>query len=313
MNDNAWGVAWGAAFRQLRRAPAYSTMMVATLAIGVAAAAAIFSVVRGVILRPLPYSAPDRLVSVAEYQPAQQRDQTTVASANFPQIAGARSFAGAAAFTYSEYVVSDDRDAERLLGARIDANLFDVLGVRPALGRGIERGEGGNSPASVALLSDALWRRRFGADPRAVGRSLTVDGAPYTIIGIMPRGFEFPRNAAMSKDVDLWVPRRPTNPMMLRRGIRDLTVLARMRPGVERDAAQNELSTISDRLREQNADHEPARYDRRWRPPDAFHARRLRCAAAFDQRTQRVRGGARPHYDAATIVRRAVSTWRDAG
>jgi len=233
------------AVRQLRREPAYSAMMIATLAIGIAAAAAIFSVVRGVILRPLPYADARSIVAIQEYETAHQRDQTTVASANLPRLRVAQSLGALAAFSYSEYVVSDDRGAERIIGARVDGDLPIVLGVRPVLGRAISNDETGPNPARVVVLSDRLWRRRFGADPAVIGRSMVLDGAPQTVVGVMPPDFEFPRNPAMTRDVDVWVPRRPASAMMMRRGMRDLFIVARLRKGFRISDAQRELTTIA--------------------------------------------------------------------
>jgi predicted permease len=236
-----------AALKQLIHEPIYSLTTIATLSIGIASASAIFSVVRGVILRPLPYSDPSSIVAIQEYQPKMKRDQSTIASANLPRLATARSFSSVSAFTYSEFVLSGDGDAERVLGARIDGKLLDVLGVRPALGRGIVAEETGAMPARVAVVSDGLWRKRFGGTAAAVGQSIAIDGVPHSIIGVMPASFEFPRNPSMTRDVDVWVPRRPPNPMMMRRGMRDLTVIARRRAGLAIDDAQRELDAIADR------------------------------------------------------------------
>jgi putative ABC transport system permease protein len=235
------------AARQLRHEPLYAAMMIGTLTIGIAAAGAIFSVVRGVVLRALPYRDADAVVTVQEYEPARHRDQTTVASANLSRLQSARSLSGISAFAYSEYVVNDDRDAERVLGAEVDGDLLSVLGLRPSLGRAITGADVGPNPAHVVILSDALWRRRLGADVDAVGHSMLIDGAPYTIIGVMAPGFEFPRNPSMSRDVSLWVPRRIAPAMMMRRGMRDLTVIARLQPGASIRDAEIELSTIAKR------------------------------------------------------------------
>jgi putative ABC transport system permease protein len=241
------------AARQLRHEPLYAAVMIGTLSIGIAAAGAIFAVVRGVILRPLPYQNSDAIVTVQEFQPAKRRDQTTVASANVPRLASARALVATSAFNYSEYVVSDERDAERLIGAGVDGDLLTVLGLHPALGRAITTAEGGPNPARVVMVSDAVWRKRLGADQHVIGRSVMVDGAPYTIVGVMPPGFEFPRNPSMSRDVDLWMPRRSASPMVMRRGMRDLTVIARLRAGVSLDDAQLELSTIATRAAQDDA------------------------------------------------------------
>jgi putative ABC transport system permease protein len=235
------------AARQLKHAPVYAATMIATLAMGLAAASAIFTVMRGVVLRPLPYENSEAIVVVEEYQPVRHSDQTGVASANLPRLQTASFLAGASGFNYSELVISDENSAERLLGAGVDGRILSVLGVHPALGRAIAPEEIGSNPAHVVIVSDRVWRSRLGGDIHALGRSVTIDGAPYTLVGVMPRGFEFPRNPSMSRDVDLWVPRRSVSPMMQRRGMRDLTVIARLRAGVSLQDAQRELSIIADR------------------------------------------------------------------
>lgn len=246
--------------RQLRRDPLPAFFIALTMAIGIAAAAAIFTVARGVVLRPLPYDDAKSLVAIQEYQPGQAKDQTAVASANVARYAAARGLARVSAFSYSEFVLSGDTDAERIIGAGADADLFPTLGVRPLLGRGIEPGEVGDTPARVVVLAYELWRRRFGADRRLVGRSITIDGAPYTVIGVTADGFEFPRSAAMDRDVEAWVPRRPQPPMMARRGIRDLTVIARIRSGVNRVQAEQELLALS-----QQAEADNPQVNKGWR------------------------------------------------
>ena len=150
--------------------------MIATLTIGIAAAAAIFSVVRGVVLRPLPYENADAIVTLQEYQPTQRRDQTGVASANLSRLQRTRSFAAVSGFNYSEYVVSDDRDAERVIGAGVDADLFSVLGVRPALGRPIATAEVGPNP----LARRDRERRRSGTSVSTVINARSANRSPST-------------------------------------------------------------------------------------------------------------------------------------
>jgi putative ABC transport system permease protein len=205
------------------------------------------------VLRPLPYRDAEALVTIQEYQPAERRDQTTVAFANLERYRAASSFSAVTAFAYSERVLSGDIDAERLVGASVDADLLSTLGVTPLVGRGIGNGDVGDNPARVAVLAYRLWTRRFGGDTALVGRSVMLDGDPYTIIGVMPPRFEFPRSPQMDRDVEVWVPRRPPPPMMVRRGIRDLTVVGRLRAGVTALEAQAELAAISARLGAENA------------------------------------------------------------
>jgi putative ABC transport system permease protein len=163
------------------------------------------------------------------------------------------SFAGLTAFSYSERVLSGDGDAERLVGANVDGSLLSTLGIAPLLGRGIDNGDLGDNPSRVAVIAHGLWTRRFGADRALVGRSITIDGEQHVVVGVMPERFEFPRSAQMDRDVEVWMPRRPPPPMMVRRGIRDLTVVARLRSGVTRAQADAELAGVSARMGRENS------------------------------------------------------------
>lgn len=237
------------ASRQLRVDKAYSLVVVVTMTIGIAAVAAIFAVVRGVILRPLPYRQANALVALQEFQPALRRDQTSMSYADFLDVrASARSFEALAAFNYSEFVLSEGYEAERVIGATVDPELLPMLGMPPMLGRVFERGESGQSPARVAVLAHSLWRRRYRSDPGVVGRSIVIDGDPYIVIGVMPERFEFPRNVAMNRDIELWTPRRTNPAMVARRAMRTLTVVGRLRPGIDVAVAQAELTILGDRL-----------------------------------------------------------------
>lgn len=234
-----------AAARQLRRDRKYATLLILTIGIGIAAATAIFTVARGVVLRKLPYDRPEALVALQEYRAEVRSAQTAIAAANLGRYRAARSLSGVTAFTYTELVLSDGTEAERVIGAAIDGEFSRVLGTRAAIGRSIEVGDEGATPARVAVLADGLWRRRYGRDASLIGRSIRVDGEPYTVIGVMSPSFEFPRNAAMDRDVELWVPRQPPSPMMERRGVRNLSAIARMRSGVALSAVQAELDVIA--------------------------------------------------------------------
>ena len=240
------------AARQLRRDPVLPAFIALTMAIGIAAASSIFTVARGVVLRPLPYRDAESLVVIQEYQPAQQRDQTTAATANLDTYRAMSSFSGLTAFAYSERVLSGDGDAERLVGANVDASLLSTLGASTLVGRGITNADLGDNPARVAVLAYGLWMRRFGGDRVLVGRSIVIDGDQYTVVGVMPERFEFPRSAQMDRDVEIWIPRRPPPPMMVRRGIRDLTVVARLRVGVTQQQANVELGAVAERMGREN-------------------------------------------------------------
>jgi predicted permease len=247
------------AWRQLRREPAPALLIALTMAIGIAAAAAIFTVARGVVFRPLPYQDPPALVVLEEFQTGESRDQTSVAFGNLPRFKAATSFVSLTAFAYSEFVISGEADAERVIGATADGDLLKTLGSMPMIGRGITADDGGENPAHVVVLAYGLWRRRFAGDRGLIGRSIVIDAVPYSVIGVMTSSFEFPRTAAMDREVEVWTPRRPPPPMMARRGIRDLTVIARLSPGVSLTQAQQEMTAVS-RL----AERDNAQLDKGW-------------------------------------------------
>jgi len=237
---------------QLRREPVAAAFIALTIGVAVAASSAIFTVARGVILRPLPYQDPASLVAIQEFQAARRLEPGAVAFANLPVYRAMPDVEALTAFSYSEAVISGEGDAERVLAGNVDGELFHTLGVAPMVGRSIEASDAGESAAHVVVLSSVLWRRRYGGDRRLIGRSITIDGDAYTVIGVTEEGFEFPRSPAMDRDIALWVPRRTPPPMMMRRGVRDLTAIARLRAGVSRAAFDVELAAAATGLRQSN-------------------------------------------------------------
>jgi predicted permease len=232
------------AARQLLRAPVFALTLIVTLAIGIASATAIFTVARGVLLRPLPFVRPDELVAIQEYR-TDSPGGGQIARANLDRYRASRVFESVTAFSYTELTLSEAQQAERVIGAAVDADFADVMGVRPVIGRSISRIDLGETPARVAVIADALWERRYHRDTATVGRSIAIDGEPYIVIGVMSPSFEFPRNPAMNRDVEVWVPREAGNPMMDRRGTRYLTAIARTAKTVSLRDAQTQLDAIA--------------------------------------------------------------------
>jgi putative ABC transport system permease protein len=230
------------AVRQLVKAPGFTIVAVLTLALGIGATSAIFSVVNGVLLRPLPYPDPDDLVRVYEVVP--QHGRFAVAPATFldwrtqnsvfERIA-AYSSGGAAALAGTE-------GPERVGFASVSWDTFELLKVSPVLGRGFTAEEEMPGKANVIILSHGAWQRRFGGDPGILGRTVNLAGTPATIVGVMPAGFYFP-----TRDAELWVP-MTINPANAPRGAHFLSVLARKKPGVSTDQAHAEMTTITERL-----------------------------------------------------------------
>jgi predicted permease len=231
----------GYAVRRLRQAPGFTLVAVATLALGIGATSAIFSVVHAVLLSPLPFPEADRLVQVAqtwEGHPVVHSPQ------NFLDVAAqSTSFSGLAALDSSGFTLTGQGAPTRLDGAEVSASFFDVLRVPPLLGRGFVEGENEPGRNRVAVLGHALWRDRFGADPGVVGRTISLDRQPHVVVGIAPAGFRYP------EDAELWRPMEHDDVFRSRsRGAWYLTVVGRLRTGATLEGARQEVSTIAERL-----------------------------------------------------------------
>lgn len=239
------------AIRRTRHAPGFSFVVVATLAITIGATTAIFGVVHAVLLRAMPYPDPERLVMVYEGMPKATAGPIGFSAPDFAAFEKrVVSFERVAAYGNKEYELSGLGQPDRVTGARISAALFDTLGVAPALGRAFTADEDkGRQP--VVILNDTLWRRQFGADPSVLGRSVMLDRRPYTIVGVMPRGFVFPNRGTSlnNQPADLYVPISFTN--------RELTgfasmynnsVVGRLKRGIGVSAADAEVRTIPQQI-----------------------------------------------------------------
>jgi predicted permease len=241
------------AVRALRRAPGFSLIVIATLAIGIGANTAIFSVVNAVLLRPFAFEDPDRLVVIWESRASAGEN---VMFASPPNYADWRtrtgSFESMAAFAPRSYNVADDIDTQRVQGAQVSASLFPTLGVTPALGRVFtERDDQPGAPA-VVILSWGLWQSRYGADPAIVGRSIRIADAPHEIIGVMPLEFDFPppidlEGRTFPRRNELWTP-LAMDLQALPRSAHFLTVIARLAAGVSAQAASAEMASVAARL-----------------------------------------------------------------
>jgi len=227
----------------LRRRPGFTAVAVVTLALGIGANTAIFSVVNSVLLAPLPYEDPDKLVMVWERQVISNTSQQPVSWLNFEDWkAQNKVFEQLAASRGATFNLTRGGETERVTGARVSGNLYSLLRVKPILGRDFLEAEGGPGAEAVALVSYGLWQRLYGADPKLVGQSLQVDGAPYTVIGVLPPGLSFP-----TADTELVVPLIPSTREQVRAN-HFIRVLGRLRPGVSLAEARAEMETISARL-----------------------------------------------------------------
>jgi len=245
--------------RSLASRPGFFAISVTTLALGIGSATAIYSVVYGVLLRPLPVAEPDRLVQLWESSLPRGWTAVTVAPANLKDwIERTHSFesvmyyfgADGKGATTDAFSLSGGERPERLSGLLVSPNFFEVLGVPPRLGRGFAPEENTIGLHRVMVLSDRLWRRRFDEDPHVVGREVRLDGQAYAIIGVAPAGFEFP-----SVDVDFWAPLAfDPEPFWGRRRAHFLRAVARLKPGTTAAQARADLSRVAAELQREHPD-----------------------------------------------------------
>ncbi len=230
----------GYALRQLRAAPAFTLAAIVTLALGIGANTAIFSVVNTVLLQPLPFPQADHLVRVAFRQQGHQDASTPMDLVDLRTQA--TSFAGFSTIEGTTANLSrDGADAERVPGMRVSANWFSLLGVKPLAGRFFLDGEDLESAPNLVVISEALWRRDFSADRSVVGKVVRINSAPYTIVGVASEAQHYPLSA------ELWMTKKFTAQELndQSRGARWLGVLARVKDGVDVRAANAEVERIS--------------------------------------------------------------------
>ena len=241
--------------RVLVRARGFTALTVIVLGLGIGASTTIFSAVNGVLRRPLPYRDPQQLVAISEFNVREGvpgvREHTPRAVVSPPNFLDwrdlNRTLDGVAACRPWGFVITGDGEPERVLGARVSANLFSLLGVAPLHGRVFLPDEDRVGNDSVALLSEELWRRRFGADVAAIGTTLRLDDRRYTIVGIIPAGFALP-------EAGLWVPLAFEPYALQQRGARALSVVARVKPGVGIDAAREDMQDVGRTLQQRHPD-----------------------------------------------------------
>ena len=245
--------------RALRKSPAYSLVAIATLAIGIGAGTAVFSVAGAVLLRPLPYKAPDELVRIFETNPLRRWTRNIAAPANYADWR-ARNKSFAAIGAYEQFTTNGSGagdvfltgfgEPQALKSLGVSGNLFDVLGAAPLLGRTFTDEEQWEGRSRVAVLSYGLWQSAFGGDPAIVGRTITLSGRAHDVVGVMPRTFFFP-----GRDVQLWIPFGYA-PELLKTARRPhwLGVVARRRPGVSFEQARDDMTAIARDLEKQYPD-----------------------------------------------------------
>ena len=238
--------------RLMARAPGFTAVVVATLALAIGANTAVFSLVNGVLLRPLPYPDAGRLAAVTESLPSLGFPVLPFSAPDFEDYArGQRSFQALAPYNTTEHdLAGTTGEAERIRSARVGAALFGVLGVSPARGRTFTPEED-RPGVAVAVISHGLWQRRFGGTEGALGATLLLDRAPYTVIGIMPAGFQFPLRGPRlnGEPAEVWVPIAFTPEQRESRGQQhNHTVIGRLAPGVSLAEAAAEAQALATRI-----------------------------------------------------------------
>ncbi|HYV97990.1 MAG TPA: ABC transporter permease, partial [Gemmatimonadaceae bacterium] len=183
------------AWRTLRKNPLISAIAVVCLAVGIATNTTMFSCLNAIVLRPLPFENPEQLIVARDGFPG-TRGRSSISYPTFQDWRSqSRSFEGLAALGSRSLTITEGEEPERLLGSLISANLFPLLGVAPQIGRQFREDEDKPGAAGVVLISDGVWRRRYGADSSVVGRVISINNLPYTVVGIMPPRFRFPETS----------------------------------------------------------------------------------------------------------------------
>ena len=242
--------------RMLVKKPGASLVAILTLALGIGANAAIFSIVNTVLLRPLPYKDPERLVALWENIPSQ--GQSRVSPANFfDWKKQSTSFEDMSTYGGSAMTLTGVGEPEQLSGTRVSAGYFDVVGIKPMLGRAFLADEYEVGKGQVVILGDGLWRRRFGSDPQILNKSVTLDGQPLTVVGVMPPGL-YPVRPTTAGHLSFgedqqhyWIPMSFAAPWAAVRSAHVLGVVGRLKQGVTLDQARAEMNTIGARLEQQ--------------------------------------------------------------
>src|SRR4029077_9952006 len=246
------------ALRMLAKTPGFTAIAVLTLAIGIGANTAIFSVVNALLLKPLPFPEPQQLVAFGMTN-TRQKEQTSLGSLSYPDSFDFRdqnhTLASVAVYRDRAFALTGEQGAISLRGLKSTAEFFDVLGIKPVIGRTFsrddERAGGGNGGFKV-ILTDDFWRQHFGGDPNVLGRTIELDRRVYTVIGVMPPRFQYPID---SDPVSFYVTiaddastQDGTKPPTEERGMHSLDAIGRLKPGNKIEQAQADLSTVAANL-----------------------------------------------------------------
>ncbi len=239
--------------RMLIKKHGFTLIAVLTLALGIGANTALFSVINGVLLNPLPFPETDRLMAVwsADQRRAESKEGTSWLDFSDYRVQN-RSFERLAGWTEIDHTLTEGDAPQRLSCAWVTADFFATLGVSPLLGRFFDPAEFKVAQPDKVILSHSLWRDRFGSARDLVGKRISINERPYTVVGVLPPGYRLPFQPMQVGSIELWMPAPEVgNPLFARRGVRLIHVVGRLKPGVTQGAAQAELDTLSANLRAQ--------------------------------------------------------------
>jgi putative ABC transport system permease protein len=238
-------------FRMLWKNPGFTFVVVLTLALGIGANTAIFTVVDAALLRSLPYREPDRLVHLWETKSQQQFQER---EASYPDYldwkANNHVFESVAGYTQRSFTLTGRETPDRLAGAAVTDGFFQLLGVEPFIGRSFRPGEDQPNGARLVIISYSMWQRRFGGDSKIVGQTLTLNGNSYQVIGVLPARFQF----APAGGAEVWVPLNPSENQTTRRFMHWLNIVARLKPNMTLQEAQADMSVVARSIAAEHAE-----------------------------------------------------------
>ncbi len=251
------------AARMLAKTPAFTIIATVTLALAIGANTAVLSLVNALLVRPLPYRAPQELVLLLQHFKTQNLERIPVSVPEFVDYqTRTRSFEKIGAFNYQSYNLSGNDRPERITGATVTADVFPALGVAPIAGRMFDPAECTAGRDDVVMISERLWQRRFNRDPQLIGGKILLNGRNFTVVGVMAGKFDFPLQLfdlgsgnEFRDQADIWQPMVFTERALKNRGSRGLGVIARLKPGVSGEKAQAEIETLNAQMRRENPDN----------------------------------------------------------
>jgi putative ABC transport system permease protein len=248
------------ALRQVLRQPAFTAIDIVTVALAIGATTAVLSLVNGLLVRPLPYKEPQQLVLLLQHFKSQNLERIPVSPPEFKDYeARAHSFEKLGAFGFTNFNLAAEDRPERIAGATVTAGVFPLLGVSPVKGRFFQPEECTLGRDDVVIISTRLWQRRFNSDPRIIGTKLLLDGKNFTVVGVMPAGFDFPlqlfnlgNGGQFGGRAEIWKPLAFTDQEMKERGSRGYAIIGRLAPGTSVAQATAEIETINAQMRREH-------------------------------------------------------------